>query len=90
MALPGVENVGVPRGSIFNLSRGPQLPYIKNPDFGPKKQKIFFICWSGGAQGTVPADGDPWAVAKSPFDQGMGVERAQSATVLNRANLSGN
>ena len=34
MALPGVENVGVPRGSIFKLSRGSQLPYIKNPNFG--------------------------------------------------------
>ena len=35
MALPGVENVGVPWGSIFKLSRGPQLPYKKKSDLGP-------------------------------------------------------
>ena len=27
MASPGVENVGVPRGSVFKLSRASQLPY---------------------------------------------------------------
>ncbi len=27
MASPGVENVGVPRWSIFKLSRASQLPY---------------------------------------------------------------
>ena len=31
--LPGVENVGGPWGSIFKLSRGPQLPYNKNLNF---------------------------------------------------------
>ena len=35
MAWPGVENVGVPRGSIFKLSRGAQLPYKKIRIFGP-------------------------------------------------------
>ena len=34
MALTGVENVGAPRGSIFNLSRGPQLP-LKKQNVGP-------------------------------------------------------
>jgi hypothetical protein len=29
MALPGVENVGVPCGSILELSRPSQLPYTK-------------------------------------------------------------
>ena len=36
MAWPGVENVPTPRGSIFCVSRGSQLPYneqIKNSDF---------------------------------------------------------
>ena len=28
-SLPGGQNVPIPRGSIFNLSRAPQLPYIK-------------------------------------------------------------
>ena len=28
MGLPGVENVPIPRGSIFKLSRASQLPYI--------------------------------------------------------------
>ena len=41
MALPGVENVGAPRESIFNLSRGPQLPYIKNPIFEPQQKNVF-------------------------------------------------
>ena len=35
MALPGVENVGAPRESMLNLSRGTQLPYIKNLNVGP-------------------------------------------------------
>ena len=30
MASPGVENVGVPRGSVFKLSRASQLPYSEN------------------------------------------------------------
>ena len=29
MGLPGVENVCIPRASIFKLSRASQLPYIK-------------------------------------------------------------
>ena len=33
MALPGVENVGAPRESILNLSRGPRLQYINNQNF---------------------------------------------------------
>ena len=37
MASPGVENVGAPWESIFNLSRGPQLPYIQNPNFDQKR-----------------------------------------------------
>ena len=36
MGLPGVENVPTPRESIFTLSRGSQLPYMK------KKHKICF------------------------------------------------
>ena len=41
MALPGVENVGAPWESIFNLSRGPQLPY-KNNNFKNKFEPNLF------------------------------------------------
>jgi hypothetical protein len=38
MAWPGVENVPTPRGSIFKLSRGSQLPCNKK-----KKRKCLLI-----------------------------------------------
>ena len=37
MGLPGVENVPTPRKSIFTLSRGSQLPYMKT------SKNIYFV-----------------------------------------------
>ena len=40
MALPGVENVGVPCGSILELSRPSQLPYNKKSKNAQQIKKI--------------------------------------------------
>ena len=42
MASPGVENVGVPRGSVFKLSRASQLPYSENQKNSKQHKNIDF------------------------------------------------
>ena len=41
MASPGVENVGVPRGSVFKLSRASQLPYSEKSKKSSTKKMTF-------------------------------------------------